>query len=486
MKRIKLILISATLVLTTNLIFAQNETDALRYSFLIQGGTTRYMSMGGSFGALGADISVTGTNPAGLAVFRSSELTFSPSFYFDKINSKISDKSYDDFKYNLNLNNIGMVLAFVSDKNDGWVSSAFSFNYNRYNSYGMSYYIEGINDSNSVSDYFAKMAFGSSSDNLNPFAEDLAYQGYLIDPDTTGYGYHSSYSQYGEKQQYTFNSKGYLGEYDFSYAANYANKIYVGATFGIQSANYTEKKTIEEEDVNHVITDFNSMNYFQYLQTKGTGYNFKLGLLFRPIDWLRFGFAFHTPTFYNMEDSYYSSIATSFEDQNKSYTDVSPDGSYNYNLITPFRALGSLAFVIKKQALISFEGEMVDYSIARLNSDGNDYNFVNENEAIGQNYVSTFNFRGGIEYRYDIFSFRAGYGFYGSPYNSNSINKDSYTMTYSGGIGIRDKDYFIGIGYSMVQNNFHHYMYNPNVVLTAPIDAKRVSSQLLFTIGFKF
>ena len=34
-------------------IFAQNEIDALRYSFTTHGGTARYQSMSGAFGALG-------------------------------------------------------------------------------------------------------------------------------------------------------------------------------------------------------------------------------------------------------------------------------------------------------------------------------------------------------------------------------------------------------------------------------------------------
>ena len=486
MKKISLILNVVILIFAAGNLIAQDEADALRYSFLIQGGTTRYMSMGSAFGALGADMSVMGTNPAGLAIYRSSEFVFSPSFYFDKVNSNLSsDQSFDDFNYNLNLNNMGMVLAFTSDKEDGWVSSAFGFNYNRYNNYGMSYYAEGINDSNSISDYFAKKAYGYSSDELYPYAEGLAYQGYLIDPDSIGSGYHSSYDNYGEKQQYMFSSKGYLGEYEFAYAGNYANKLYLGATFGIKSVRYIQRTDLQETDVNHLITDFNSMDYYQYLKTTGTGYNLKIGMLFRPLDWFRFGLAVHTPTFMNLHDNYYSTLTTSFEDKTKSYEGSSPDGKYDYNLITPFRTLGSLGFVIKKQALISFEGEMIDYSLARFRSSYK-YTFSDENEAINKNYVSTFNLRGGLEYRFDIFNFRAGFGYYGSPYNSQSINKDSYTLVYSGGFGIRDNGYFFSIGYSMLQNEFSHYMYDQNVVATTPINNKRTSSQLMFSFGFKF
>lgn len=484
MKKLSLILKVVILIFAGSNLTAQNEADALRYSFLMQGGTTRYMSMGSAFGALGADMSVMGTNPAGLAIYRSSEFAFSPSFYFDKVSSNIGGQNFDDFNYNLNINNMGMVLAFTSDKTEGWVSSAFGFNYSRYNNYGMNYYAEGINDSNSITDYFAKMGYGYNSDDLDQFAEGLGYQGYLIDPDSAGVGYHSVYDSYGEKQQYMFSSKGHLGEYNFSYAGNYANKLYLGASFGIQTIRYIQKTDMKEIDVDHTITDFNSMDYYQYLKTTGTGYNFKFGMLFRPLDWFRIGLSIHTPTFMNLHDSYYSTLSTSFENSTKSYEGSSDDGIYDYGLITPFRTMGSVAFVIKKQALVSFEGEMIDYSLARLRA--SDYAFVNENAAIDRNYLATFNLRGGLEYRFDIFNLRAGVGYYGSPYNSQSINKDSYTLVYSGGFGIRENGYFFSVGYSMVQNEFSHYMYDQNVVASAPIDAKRTSSQLMFSFGFKF
>ena len=58
---------------------SQNEEDALRLSNLHFGGTARYISVGGAFGSLGADISVLSINPAGMARFKKSEFSFSPN-----------------------------------------------------------------------------------------------------------------------------------------------------------------------------------------------------------------------------------------------------------------------------------------------------------------------------------------------------------------------------------------------------------------------
>ena len=46
-------------------------------------GTSRFISMGGSMGALGGDISVMGTNPAGIALYRRSDFSITGSLNFN-------------------------------------------------------------------------------------------------------------------------------------------------------------------------------------------------------------------------------------------------------------------------------------------------------------------------------------------------------------------------------------------------------------------
>ena len=77
---------------------AQGEVDALRFSREDLYGTARAMSMGGAFGALGGDLTGVNTNPAGIAVYRSSEVvgTFNLSFEGSSVDS------YDANKTNFN------------------------------------------------------------------------------------------------------------------------------------------------------------------------------------------------------------------------------------------------------------------------------------------------------------------------------------------------------------------------------------------------
>ena len=60
---------------------AQNEFDALRYSNLEFFGDARFNAMGGSFGALGANMASLSVNPGGIGVYKSSDFSFTPAFH---------------------------------------------------------------------------------------------------------------------------------------------------------------------------------------------------------------------------------------------------------------------------------------------------------------------------------------------------------------------------------------------------------------------
>ena len=82
MKRISIIIFVVFCLF--NGIIAKNVEDALRYSQIFYGGTARFMSMGGAFTAVGGDISSLSQNPAGIGVFRSSEITVTPQLFHIK------------------------------------------------------------------------------------------------------------------------------------------------------------------------------------------------------------------------------------------------------------------------------------------------------------------------------------------------------------------------------------------------------------------
>ena len=76
---------------------AQSAVDAYNLSQSDLRGTARFMSMGGAFTALGGDLSTLSQNPAGIGVYRKSEVGITVDF--NMTNSKVAT-SAGDFKEN--------------------------------------------------------------------------------------------------------------------------------------------------------------------------------------------------------------------------------------------------------------------------------------------------------------------------------------------------------------------------------------------------
>ena len=74
-------------------------------------GTSRYISMGGSMGALGADISVMGSNPAGIAIYRSSDFSITGSMGFNNVKSTYNGTSVKSDNTIFDVESFGAVVA---------------------------------------------------------------------------------------------------------------------------------------------------------------------------------------------------------------------------------------------------------------------------------------------------------------------------------------------------------------------------------------
>jgi hypothetical protein len=163
------------------------------------------------------------------------------------------------------------------------------------------------------------------------------------------------------------------------------------------------------------------------------------------------------------------------------YDVKSPDGNFNYTITTPFRALGSLGFVINKNALLNAEYEYVDYSNMQLNSHPNVFSDVNN--TIHTKYTSTGNLRAGGEIRFDPLAFRVGYAMYGSPFK-NGQNINAYRTSYTAGIGFRENNYFIDFAYVFTKYTAYDYLYDP--ALVNPVKNDYRNSSFMVTLGVKF
>jgi hypothetical protein len=132
MKRTLAIITALFLGITS--LLAQNEIDALRYSRLMPSGTARYMATGGAFGALGADFTTLSHNPAGIGVFKSSEISVTPSLFEGRSQSTYFNEGGEDNRFNFNLGNAGIVMVSTPGPKSGdagWKNFQFGFGVNR-------------------------------------------------------------------------------------------------------------------------------------------------------------------------------------------------------------------------------------------------------------------------------------------------------------------------------------------------------------------
>jgi hypothetical protein len=481
MKR-KHFLIVAIGILCTFHSYSQNDIDAMRYSQLTFGGTARFNAMAGSMGALGGDISTLSYNPAGIGVFRKSELTISPSVFFQSTSSTYLGTNLMDNRLNFNLGNIGLVATFrLKDTVSGWRSLNFGFGHNRTNNFYNRISTKGNNKTSSLLDTYAADAYGQDPKDFDQFSTDLAYQTYLINPvPPDSISYNHVIKHYGEKQEKLLETAGSMGETFVSFGGNYKDRLFIGTTMGIVNLSYSEIATYTETDEKDTIKGFKSFRLTQNLDTRGIGINFKLGVIVKASDWLRLGAAIHTPTRISMNDAYTGKMVSDLE--TKTYTQKSPDGTFTYSVSTPFRAIGSAGFIIQKRGLLNVEYEYVNYKNAHLSSTPNVFSDVNQ--YIRQQYTSTGNLRVGGEVRFDPICFRLGYALYGSPFVSG-LNKAADRSSYTAGIGYRRNAFYMDFAYVLNKHTDYSYLYdrsfNDNVVQN-----KYTSSSFVFSFGVRF
>ena len=531
------------------LINAQDAFDVLQMSQTELRGTSRFQSMAGAFGALGGDLSTMTQNPAGIGVYRNSDLGITLGLDFNSTKSGVDKMNQTKF----NVNNVGYVGA-IRLNSETVPNLNFGFSYNRNKSFSR-HYIGGVLDiptsmSNFIADEFVNMADFTPddlywTDDFNPYF-DYPYAPWAaittFDMPTKGDGYvgiindrgdGSSLMQglYGQGTKgnayYEVDEHGHADEYNIAFGGNISNKLYFGLDFGIMDLDFHSFQAYEENlDNAYVLADDESLfgspiinqnthadwGLYNYLHSEGTGVNFKLGLIWKPTQTLRLGAAFHTPTYYDMRDTYYVAASLkAFQDGNMLYSaekgsNNGYDYSTEYTIKTPWRFMGSVAGVIGKSGIISLDYEYVANQTMRIGDvSGGDYPDVTDR--VKTYFKPSHIIRLGGEYRVDPnWSLRAGYsikttqvekGVDEYDYNITTVGTnptyqyDNTVQHITCGVGYHYKSFYTDLAYvhqirESVYNAFSpindRFGYEPNV----SADVKDNNNRISLTLGMRF
>lgn len=481
MKKIFLVILTLCI---GQLAYSQSAYDALKFSEVFYQGTARSMSMGNAFGAIGADFSTLSTNPAGLGLYRGSEkeYIFTPSIYNNKTNSTYNGNYADDYRTNFALSNLGFVYTNKVDNSAirYWQLAVGMY---RTNSFNNRMAVRGINNEHSKVDVYLRELDGinpANIESLYPYDIYPAWYTYVID--TINGQYTSPIPQGGIIQEELVNTWGSTNEWLVSGSVNIKDVVFVGATIGMPRIRSFYESTYTEYDENNNIDGFNYWRTNQTIDTRGWGVNLKIGVIAWPINWLRVGAAFHTPTYFELTDRWETNTEADLDGYYNQFN--TPTGEYEYSLTTPLRAIGSLAFIIGSNGLISAEYEFVDYnSTMRLHA--SDYTFSAENRDIQYLYSGTSNLRFGTEWRVSNFSFRGGYALYGSPYGFEE--KELRTNSYSLGVGFNaNRNFSLDLAYVYARRQQDYYLYISPDYTTNAASQDLISNYFVVTTRFKF
>lgn len=505
--KIKYLLIVLAMVAITKTGFAQFSQDVLRYSLSEPGATARIKAIGNAGTAIGGDLSSVSGNPAGIGFFTHTEGSITPEFNSTGVNGTYLGQSTNSNSNTLNFNNASVVFYSKlntpagTDKGKGWLSLNFGLGYNRSSDFYENINYQGTNKNNSITNYFADLANtqGVDPSGNGSSLQDFAYGNGLIDLYSNG-SYlsnvfntgHGAPNQPVNQSDNTIRQGGQT-EFSFAVGGNYSNKLYLGAGLGIANIRYTLSQTFTEigsanildQNNNPVVANFNSA-YSQVESTNGTGFNLRAGFIYKPIDEIRIGGSFTSPTWYTMQDDYAEGLTTVYSG-GATGTGIGGPTDYQttYSFHTPLRVSGGIAVFLGHSGFITGDIEYVDYSSIRTSTgDGYPTDNVNaDNHDIETNYKSTANIHVGGELKVeDDLYLRAGYGVQGDPVKNFGTNIN----TISGGIGYRFSAYYIDFTYTNVNGTQQVSPYTINAGGAPVASLDKTSNNVFVTLGMKF
>ncbi len=516
---------------------AQSAVDALQLTQRDFKGTARFMGMGGAFTALGGDLSAIGINPAGIGVYRSSEIAATLDIDFQKSNAVSPGISSTNTQTKAFCNNFG----YVGTARLGGALKTFSWGvtYNRQASFdrlvGGRIYPVGTSLTNYIASFTngvkaADMEFGTGTNSYNPYMDSsidwlsiLGYSSYLINNvpnrDDQYQGLYNSGTE--SDAEMSVLEKGYVDNYQFTFGGNVQDVFYWGVGLGINDLRYVRHTYFSESMADASVysprgVTLGAAEYALYNDkiVTGTGWNFSVGAILKPVQSLRLGVSFITPTWYSLNESYIGSVDYAMQPnggQAYNGTEDSDEAYFPWHLNSPWRLNFGVAGVIGKLGIISVDYELQAYDNMKIKVPYYDtYGYVNGfndatylNQDIKDYTQMAHNLRVGLEYRIsNRVSARLGYNVQltniSSEYRDGngeiltsgtdpSFSLDKTTSYISAGLGYQYGNFAIDGTYvhKNRKSTLHPYTSYGNV--QAPyFDVTDNNNSIVLTAHFKF
>jgi len=468
----------------------------------------RFRAMSGAFGALGGDMSAVSQNPAGSAVFNNSHTSFSltnisidnTTKYFGSVNNSTNS--------NFDINQAGVVFVFNNtNENSPWKKFVLALSYEQTQNYDNDFFATGTNTT-SVDSYFLANAQGLRLDEISAFDGEsitdayseigasfgyanqqafLGFESYILEPadinDDANTEYTSNIAQGTFNQEYYYASTGYNGKFSVNVAIEYQDNIYLGINLNSHFINY-ERSTFLFEKNSNPGSLVSEVGFENNLSTIGTGFSFQLGGIAKLGDVIRVGLTYDSPTWLTIREETTQYLATLRNDNGSNVTEILDPQIINvfpdYKLQTPAKVTGSIALVIDKQAIISFNYSRKDYGNTKFKPES-DALFSFQNNLISNNLKAANTYKIGGEYRHNNASFRAGYKLEESPYHNTNFygNLKGFSLGYGYNFGNTKVD----LAYENSKRTIDSQLYNVGLTDTVRIDTENSNFTLSISLN---
>jgi len=448
-------------------------------------GTARSMSMAGAFTSLGADLSSMAINPAGLGMYRRSEVSFTPMMSFERSKNS-ADANLSDRNNRFSVGSIGFVIK-AYEGTGSLLALNVGFGYNRIADFNYDCSFAqggngstlggvfarqlqtsaggiGIDSDNRICDRYGNTDFGLSTE---LWGGVLGYKCGLLDMRGGEWTLDEYPVPFVTDQFTTVESRGSVGEYTLSMGMNISNRFYVGASIGIQSIwqkkwlaygeNIYPDGAVDPAAQPYVLRSF---DYAQWSEISGTGVNFKLGMTWRPVEALRLGFAIHTPTYYSLNFSYRAGMSSDSEsigdnpygydlvnghvyadEGTPSFDDNGPD---TWEFVSPTRMLFGASYTFGSFAVVSVDYERDWYNGIRMKNMPSGFSTDYYNDYFRNAFKGSNTVRIGAEIKPTArLAIRAGYGYNGSQLRGEK----SDALLYATPVIYRTDCYTCGLGF---------------------------------------
>ncbi len=374
-------LLLLSLFVVTNVIGQNIDLDCQRLSARDIDGTARYVGMAGAMTALGGDPSAVLDNPAGLGIYRHSEVMMTLAIRPETTMPLNTKQKWTNTGFNIK--QVSAVFAMTKPyQTTGIVANNIMIGFQRMKTYDSKYQITGIDKNNSLTRVAAEKVSGrgiteqmlanegadasiltwSENENIG-WLSGMMYHTYLINPDQgSGDTYRSLlYKDESYSTDLLVEESGHSNHFSFDYSMNISNRFYWGIGLNISWMDYYKRTTYKEA--------FGAENFYlkSILQQKTVGVNGTIGFLYRPVQAFRIGASFQTPSIMKLQQasdgeilSNIAMVDTTGKEYIGTFSRLTPYVCRytNNQFTTPLRFSISPAVQIGRYALIAFQYDL--------------------------------------------------------------------------------------------------------------------------------